>query len=165
MLLWNLGYFLFSNFLNSINLVKGAVTGITPTDQGKGSGFHQSLQTDQVVGIMDSGVVKQVSMEKNKEEKPDKGINVHTFSKAMGRSVSKNQPPVDKSRVQKMTQHDSGLKNVKSTTVFRGKIFCFSNLFPEERVSYLDPCYNLHVYRCQMDIIHFCTRIIMDQCT
>ncbi|KAK7275610.1 hypothetical protein RIF29_16729 [Crotalaria pallida] len=110
--------------------VKGAVTGIMSTDHGKSSGFHQSLQTDQVVGIVDSG---DVSLEKKKEEKPDMGINVQTVKKAMGSSMSKNELPIDKFRVPKVMKHDSSVKKVKSTTVFRGKRFCFSNLFPEER--------------------------------
>ena len=110
-------------------------------DQVKSSCFRQSLQTDQMVGVIDSGVVMPVSLEKTKEEKLDMGTNVHIFSEAVGRSTKQNQYPVNKMSVQKMTQRDSSVEYVKSTTVFRGKIFCFSNLFPEERVSYQDLCY------------------------
>ncbi|CAL0315479.1 unnamed protein product [Lupinus luteus] len=120
-------------FLPKANSVKGgAAKSMMSTDQGKSSGFHQSLQTDHMVGIMDSGVVMPVSLEKSKE-KPDMGINVQTESKALGRSMSKKELHVDKFKVPKRMKHDSGVKKVKSATVFRGKIFCFSNLFPEER--------------------------------
>ncbi|KAJ1397083.1 BRCT domain [Sesbania bispinosa] len=118
--------------LPKASLVKGAVTGIMSMDQGKSSGFHQSLQTDQVVGIIDSRVVMPESLEKNKE-KSDMDINVLTFGKAKGRTMLQNQLPDNKLRVQKMTQHDSSVQHVKPTNVFRGKTFCFSNLFPEER--------------------------------
>lgn len=133
MLLWNHG-FICSDFLNSANLVKGAVTGIMPMDQGKGSGFHQSLQADQVVGIKDFGDVMPECLEK-KQEKPDMGINVLTLSKAKGRQ--QNQLPDNKLRVQKMTQNDSNSR-VKPTNIFRGKTFCFSNSFPDEKVRYMD---------------------------
>ncbi|XP_061372178.1 uncharacterized protein LOC133314681 isoform X2 [Gastrolobium bilobum] len=119
--------------LPKASLVNGAVTSIMSMDQGKRSGFHQSLQTDQVVGITDFGVVMPKSLEKDKEEKLGIGTNVHTFNKATGRAMAENQIPDNKLRVQKMTQYDSSVQYVKSTTVFRGKIFCFSNLFPEER--------------------------------
>ncbi|XP_019456415.1 PREDICTED: DNA topoisomerase 2-binding protein 1-A isoform X2 [Lupinus angustifolius] len=119
-------------FLPKASVKGAAVKSTMSTDQGKSSGFHQSLQTDHMVDIMDSGAVMPVSLEKSKE-KPDMGINVLTASKALGRSVSKKELPVDKFKVPKRMKQDSSVKKVKSTTVFRGKIFCFSNLFPEER--------------------------------
>ncbi|KAE9595895.1 putative BRCT domain-containing protein [Lupinus albus] len=120
-------------FLPKATSVKGgALKSMLSTEQGKSSGFHQSLQTDHMVSIMDSRVVMPVSLDKSKE-KPDMGIHVQTVSKALGRPVSKKELPVDNFKVPKRMKHDSGVKKVKSTTVFRGKIFCFSNLFPEER--------------------------------
>ena len=105
-------------------------------DQSKSSSFRQSFQTDQVVGIKEFGVIMPESLEKNKQEKHDMGMNVVTFGKASGRTTPQTQLPDKKLRGQKMTQRDSNV-HVKSTNVFKGKTFCFSNFFPEERVRYM----------------------------
>ncbi|XP_045806008.1 DNA topoisomerase 2-binding protein 1-A isoform X2 [Trifolium pratense] len=112
--------------------VKGVVSGIVPMDQSKSSSFRQSFQTDQGVGIKDFGVTMPESLEKNKQEKHNMGMNVVTFGKASGRTMSQTQVPDKKLRLQKITQHGSNV-HVKSTNVFKGKTFCFSNLLPEER--------------------------------
>ncbi|KAK7320972.1 hypothetical protein VNO77_30983 [Canavalia gladiata] len=109
------------------SLVRGAVTGSTSVDPSKSSSFHQSSRQ------VDFGVVMPESLERKKEVKTDIGINGHLFSKAMGETMPQNQLPDNKLRTQKMIQHDSSVQYVKSTHVFRGKIFCFSTLFPEER--------------------------------
>lgn len=110
-----------------------------PMDQFTSSSFRQSLQADPVVGNKDFGVKMSESLEKNKEEKHDMGMNVVTFGKAMDRTMPQTQLPDNKLRVQKMMQQDSNA-HVKSTNIFKGKTFCFSNLFPEERVRYMDLC-------------------------
>ncbi|KAL1320008.1 hypothetical protein AAHE18_14G025300 [Arachis hypogaea] len=109
------------------SIVKGASTGMSMV-QGKSCSFPKSLQSTQVVGVMASGGVKPVSLGK---DKLDVGTSVHSFSKAMGQ----NQHAANKMTAQKMTvtQRDPSVEYVKSTTVFKGKIFCFSDLFPEER--------------------------------
>ncbi|KAL2317839.1 hypothetical protein Fmac_031715 [Flemingia macrophylla] len=93
---------------------------------GKSSNFHHSSQGD-------FEIVKPESLEKRKEEKTDMAINGHLFSKAAGRTMLQNQLPDNKSRAQRMTQHDSSVQYAKSANVFKGKLFRFSNLFPEER--------------------------------
>lgn len=133
LLSWNSWLYLFSDFLNSASLVKGSVTGIMPMDQSKSPGFHQRFQTDQVVGIKEFGNILPDYLEKNKQEKPNMRMNVVTFGKATGKTMPQNQLTGDKLRAQKMTQHDSNV-HVKSTNVFGGKTFCFSNLFPAEKV-------------------------------
>ncbi|KAK7301429.1 hypothetical protein RJT34_12293 [Clitoria ternatea] len=112
-----------------VSSVKGAATGYMPVDQRKASTFHQSSQTDRV----DFGVAMPEYLEIKKKQKTDMGINVHSSSKAMGRTMLQNQLPDNRLRAQRTTQHDSSVQYAKSTNVFRGKIFCFSNLFPEER--------------------------------
>ncbi|TKY56104.1 DNA topoisomerase 2-binding protein 1-A [Spatholobus suberectus] len=109
------------------SLVKG-VTGSMSMDHGKSSSFHQSLQSDQ--GGFE--ILKPESLEKRKEETYT-GIYGHSFSKTIGRTMLQNQLPDNKLRTQRMTQHDSTVQYAKSANVFRGKLFCFSNLFPEER--------------------------------
>ncbi|MED6208905.1 hypothetical protein PIB30_049542 [Stylosanthes scabra] len=109
--------------------VNGALTGMS-TVQVKSCSFPQSLKSAQVVGVMASGGVKPVSLVEKNKDKLDMGTSVHSLSKAMG----KNQHAVNKITVQKMTvTQDSRVEYVKSTTVFKGKMFCFSDLFPEER--------------------------------
>ncbi|CAL5206616.1 unnamed protein product [Lathyrus oleraceus] len=119
-------------FLPKANSVKGAVTGIMPMDQSKSSSIRQSFQTNQVAGIKDFGVTIPESLDKNKQEKHSTGMNVVTFGKASDRTMPQTQHPDKKLRVQKSTQHDTNV-HVKSINVFKGKTFCFSNLFPEER--------------------------------
>lgn len=123
--------YLFSDFLNSASFVKG-VTGSMSMNHGKSSSFHQSSQGDQG----DFAIVKPESLEKRKKEKTDTGMNGHSFSKAIGRPMLQNQLPDNKLKAQRMTQHESSVQYIKSANVFRGKLFCFSNLFPEERVSF-----------------------------
>ncbi|MED6135396.1 hypothetical protein PIB30_046058 [Stylosanthes scabra] len=109
--------------------VNGALTGMSMV-QVKTCSFPQSLKSAQVSGVMASGGVKPVSLGEKNKDKLDMGTSVHSLSKAMG----KNQHAVNKMPVQKMTvTQDSRVEYVKSTTVFKGKMFCFSDLFPEER--------------------------------
>ncbi|RDY12354.1 hypothetical protein CR513_02868, partial [Mucuna pruriens] len=111
------------------SLVKGAATSSMPMEHSKSTSFHQNSQN----GHVDFEIVKPEYLEKRKEEKTDMGINGHSFSKAIGRTMLQNQLPNSKLRAQRMTQHDSIVQYAKSANVFRGKLFCFSNLFPEER--------------------------------
>lgn len=119
--------YLFSDFLNS---AKGAVTGSMSMDHAKISSFHQRLHQ------VDFEIVKPESLEKRKEEKKDMGINGHSFSEAIGRTMLQNQLPDNKLSSQRMTQHNSSVQYTKSANVFRGKLFCFSNLYPEEKASH-----------------------------
>ncbi|KAK7385140.1 hypothetical protein VNO78_30851 [Psophocarpus tetragonolobus] len=109
------------------SLVKGAVTGSMPMDHCKSSSFHQSSQQ------VEYEIVKPESLEKRKEEKEDIGINGHSFSKAIGRTKLQNQRADNKLSSQRMTPHESCVQYMKSANVFRQKLFCFSNLFPEEK--------------------------------
>nr|KYP40240.1 DNA topoisomerase 2-binding protein 1 [Cajanus cajan] len=84
------------------SLVKGVI-GSMSMDHGKSSNFHQSLQSDQG----DFEIIKPESLEKRQEEKTDKGVNGHLLGKATGRTMLQNQYPDNKSRAQRMTQHDS----------------------------------------------------------
>ncbi|KAG4379540.1 hypothetical protein GLYMA_16G005600v4 [Glycine max] len=106
---------------------KGAVTGSMSMDHAKISSFHQRLHQ------VDFEIVKPESLEKRKEEKKDMGINGHSFSEAIGRTMLQNQLPDNKLSSQRMTQHNSSVQYTKSANVFRGKLFCFSNLYPEEK--------------------------------
>lgn len=110
------------------SFVKG-VTGSVSMNHGKSSSFHQSSQNDQG----DFAFVNPQSLEKRKEEKIDTGINGLSFSKAIGRTKLPNQLPDNTLRAQRVTQHESSVQHTKSANVFRGKLFRFSNLFPEER--------------------------------
>ncbi|CAJ1971926.1 unnamed protein product [Sphenostylis stenocarpa] len=106
---------------------KGAVTGNTSMDHCKSSSYHQSSHQ------VDFEIVKPESLENRKEEIKDLEINGHTLRKAIGKTMLQNQPPDNKLGAKRMSQHDSSLQYAKSANVFRGKLFCFSNLFPEEK--------------------------------
>ncbi|KHN39648.1 DNA topoisomerase 2-binding protein 1-A [Glycine soja] len=110
---------------------KGAVTGSMSMDHAKISSFHQRLHQ------VDFEIVKPESLEKRKEEKKDMGINGHSFSEAIGRTMLQNQLPDNKLSSQRMTQHNSSVQYTKSANVFRGKLFCFSNLYPEEKANFI----------------------------
>ncbi|KAI4337857.1 hypothetical protein L6164_016226 [Bauhinia variegata] len=119
---------------DTAGFAKGAITSVLSINQGKSTTIHQNLQTNQVMGTIEPGVVMSSSLEKNKEMKMDIGVNDHLSLKATGRSTQKDQHPVsNKMKGQQMVQLDLSVQNVRSSTVFRGKIFCFSNSFPEER--------------------------------
>lgn len=122
------------NCSSSACFAKGAITGIIGMNQGKGSRTHQSLQADQVGGVMDSRVVMPLSVENKKEMKQEIRINDQTFLKSMGKSTQQTQLPIVNNKMKNM-QNESISQCVKSSTVFRGRIFCFSNSFPQERVS------------------------------
>lgn len=126
-------------FLNSASLVK-AVTESTSMDHSKSSSCHQSSHQ------VDFENVKPESLEKRKEQIKDMDINGHSFRKANCRTMLQNQLPDNKLSTQGMSQHDFSVQYEKSANVFRGKLFCFSNLFPEEKVSHYD--LNRHKHSC-----------------
>ncbi|XP_054788332.1 uncharacterized protein LOC129294174 isoform X2 [Prosopis cineraria] len=118
----------------SASFVKGAVTGIMGMNKGKGPSTHQSLQADQLITSMDSRVVMPLSVEKKEEKKLEMNVTDQTFLKSMDKSTQKTQLPVanNKMKGQKKMLNDSS-QCVKPSTVFCGRMFCFSNSFPEER--------------------------------
>ncbi|KAH1204406.1 DNA topoisomerase 2-binding protein 1-A [Glycine max] len=93
---------------------KGAVTGSMSMDHAKISSFHQRLHQ------VDFEIVKPESLEKRKEEKKDMGINGHSFSEAIGRTMLQNQLPDNKLSSQRMTQHNSSVQYTKSAN--RGEV-------------------------------------------
>jgi len=62
----------------------------------------------------------------------------HSVRKAHCRTMLQNQLPDSKLSTQRISQHDFSVQYENSANVFRGKLFCFSNLFPEEKVSHYD---------------------------
>ncbi|XP_068471908.1 uncharacterized protein [Phaseolus vulgaris] len=109
------------------SLVKGTVTGSTSMDHSKSSSCHQSSHQ------VDFKIVQPESLEKRKEEIQDMDINGYSFRKANCRTMLQNQLPDSKLSTQRMSRPDFSVHYEKSTNVFRGKLFCFSNLFPEEK--------------------------------
>ncbi|KAK7367966.1 hypothetical protein VNO80_09986 [Phaseolus coccineus] len=109
------------------SLVKGTVTGSTSMDHSKSSSCHQSSHQ------VDFKIVQPESLEKRKEEIRDMDINGHSFRKANCRTMLQNQLPDSKLSTQRTSQPDFSVQYEKSANIFRGKLFCFSNLFPEEK--------------------------------
>ncbi|XP_028781533.1 DNA topoisomerase 2-binding protein 1-A isoform X2 [Neltuma alba] len=118
----------------STSFVKGVVTGIMTMNKGKGFSTHQSLQADQAITSMDSRVVMPLSVEKREEKKLEIDVINQSSLKSMDKPTKQMQLPVvnNKMKGQKKMHNDSS-QCVKSSTVFWGRTFCFSNSFPEER--------------------------------
>ena len=102
------------------------------------------MSSDQVLGNRNSGI-RLLSLEKNKEERSEIDMNKDSSLKATSKFSEQSQLPVingkgngqlmDKKKGLKKTQHDSSVKNGKSSSVFKRRVFCFSKSFPEDRVS------------------------------
>jgi topoisomerase (DNA) II binding protein 1 len=111
--------------------------------QGKISTIHQRMPSDQLCGNT-SVATGMGSLEKNREDRSEINRKGDSSMKAAVRSSDRNKLPVikdrsnvqlhDKSMGQQKIQHDSSVQNGKPSSVFKGRFFCFSNSFPEDRV-------------------------------
>lgn len=130
---------LHSDHIDSVYSTKGTVTGMAGINPSKNSISHLSMPSDELLGSMNSEIGLP-SLERNREERSE--ISRDSSLKAMTRQ---NQVPVvndksnsrlsDKSKGRLNMQHDSSAKNGKPSSLFKGRVFCFSNSFPEDRVS------------------------------
>ncbi|XP_050255317.1 uncharacterized protein LOC126701251 [Quercus robur] len=127
---------------DSVFSTKGAVIGVASLNQSKNSTAHPSMSSDQVLGNRNSGIGLP-SLEKNKEERSEINTNGDSSLKATAKFSEQSQLPVingkgngqltDKKKGRQKTQHDSSVKNGKPSGVFKGRVFCFSKSFPEDR--------------------------------
>ena len=102
------------------------------------------MSSDQVLGNRNSGI-RLLSLEKNEEDRSEIDMNKDSSLKATSKFSEQSQLPVingkgngqlmDKKKGLKKTQHDSSVKNGKSSSVFKRRVFCFSKSFLEDRVS------------------------------
>lgn len=108
---------------------------------------HCSMQSYQLPESKSAGIGMPSSLEKSREEKPKINMKGGSSAEIAARSSQWSQLPVvnvrctgqidDKNKARRNSQHDS-VHNGKLSSVFKGKIFCFSNSFPEDRVSFLN---------------------------
>ncbi|XP_035541604.1 DNA topoisomerase 2-binding protein 1-A [Juglans regia] len=122
---------------DSVYSTKGTVTGMAGINQSKDSISHLSMPSDELLGSVNSEIGLP-SLERNREERSE--ICRDSSLKAMTRQ---SQVPVvndksnsrlsDKNKGRLNMQHDSSAKNGKPSSVFKGRVFCFSNSFPEDR--------------------------------
>ncbi|KAL4596130.1 hypothetical protein ACB092_12G142000 [Castanea dentata] len=127
---------------DSVFSTKGAVIGVASLNQSKNYTAHPSISSDQVLGNRNSGIGLP-SLEKNKEERSEINMNRDSSLKATAKFSEQSLLPVingkgngqlmDKKKGRQKTQHDSSVKNGKPSSVFKGRVFCFSNSFPEDR--------------------------------
>ncbi|XP_075647352.1 uncharacterized protein LOC142618322 isoform X1 [Castanea sativa] len=127
---------------DSVFSTKGAVIGVASLNQSKNYTAHPSISSDQVLGNRNSGIGLP-SLEKNKEERSEINMNGDSSLKATAKFSEQSLLPVingkgngqltDKKKGRQKTQHDSSVKNGKPSSVFKGRVFCFSNSFPEDR--------------------------------
>ncbi|KAF3974026.1 hypothetical protein CMV_002603 [Castanea mollissima] len=127
---------------DSVFSTKGAVIGVVSLNQSKNYTAHPSISSDQVLGNRNSGIGLP-SLEKNKEERSEINMNRDSSLKATAKFSEQSLLPVingkgngqltDKKKGRQKAQHDSSVKNGKPSSVFKGRVFCFSNSFPEDR--------------------------------
>lgn len=130
---------LHSDHIDSVYSTKGTVTGLASINQSKNSISHLTMPSNELLGSMNSEMGLP-SLERNREERSE--ISRDSSLKAM---TGQSQVPVvydksnsqlsDKNKGQQNVKHDSSAKNGKLSSVFKGRVFCFSNSFPEDRVS------------------------------
>ncbi|WCJ44425.1 transcription coactivators [Euphorbia peplus] len=109
---------------------KGVLAGTYGTNQGKTSGIKSSSHPDKFMAseIFGDGIVS--SLEKNREVKP----KINTSRSADVRQSQQNLFSVsDQRKGGNKMQPISSSQNQKASNVFKGKSFCFSNSFPEDR--------------------------------
>ncbi|PQM37677.1 hypothetical protein Pyn_12723 [Prunus yedoensis var. nudiflora] len=98
-------------------LPEGALIGMTSTIQGTISTTHLSIPSDQLHGNT-SAATGMGSLEKKREKKPEINMKGSVKQYNCGRL---------------MMEYDSSVQNGKESSVFKGRLFCFSNSFPEDR--------------------------------
>lgn len=135
-------FVLFSNSapddIDSVSSIKGTVVGVIAMNQSKISSVDPSSYANQLPVSANYGNIMPSSMEKNRDKNPEISMNGDISQEVTVRQSQQNPVVNDRKKGGKKMQHDSGDQNVqngKSLTVFKGKTFCFSKSFPEDRVS------------------------------
>lgn len=117
---------------------KGAPLCTKNLNQGKESSVRHSLPSDQMLWSTNSGIGMPSSLEENREEREEIHMKGESSLEATAVPSQQNLLPAlsDKNKTQLRMKKDfrvESLQNMKLSTVFRGKIFCFSNSFHEDR--------------------------------
>ncbi|GAY52091.1 hypothetical protein CUMW_139280 [Citrus unshiu] len=117
---------------------KGAPLCTNNLNQGKESSVRHSLSSDEMLRSTNSGIGMPLSLEENREERAE--IHMKRESSLEATAVPSQQNLLsalsDENKTQLRTKEDfrvQSLQNMKLSTVFRGKIFFFSNSFPKDR--------------------------------
>lgn len=117
---------------------KGAPLCTNNLNQGKESSVQHSLSSDEMLRSTNSGIGMPLSLEENREERAE--IRMKRESSLEAPAVPSQQNLLsalsDGNKTQLRTKEDfrvQSLQDMKLSTVFRGKIFRFSNSFPEDR--------------------------------
>ncbi|KAL9449738.1 hypothetical protein AB3S75_011629 [Citrus x aurantiifolia] len=117
---------------------KGAPLCANNLNQSKESSVRHSLSSDEMLWSTNSGIGMPLSLEENREERAE--IHMKRESSLEATAVPSQQNLLsalsDENKTQLRTKEDfrvQNLQNMKLSTVFRGKIFRFSNSFPKDR--------------------------------
>ncbi|KAG5245964.1 BRCT domain-containing family protein [Salix suchowensis] len=121
-----------------VSSLKGTVTGMTG-NQAKSSSIHPSIHSDQLLGSANSGLRMPSLLKENRDVEPEMNINLSNSMEGTVRWSQPNVLPVanDLKKGAKRMQNDccdQDVQRMKSINVFKGKTFCFSKSFPEDRV-------------------------------
>lgn len=128
-----------SALIDSVWSTKGAQMCMSNLNQGQESSVLHSTPPDHMLQSVNPGIEMPLSLEEIGAERPKINLKSQSSLDVLAGSSRQSQLPAVKNRNkswQKM-QEDSTVQNLqdrKSSTVFKGKIFCFSNSFPEDRV-------------------------------
>lgn len=125
--------------VDPVSSLKGTITGMAG-NQAKSSIVHPSIHSDQVLGGANSGLRMPSLLKENRDVKPEMNINLSIPLEGTVRWSQQNVFPVvkDPKKGAKRTQNDCSdqdVQRMKSINVFQGKTFCFSESFPEDRVT------------------------------
>ncbi|CAK7346916.1 unnamed protein product [Dovyalis caffra] len=124
---------------DSVSSLKGAMAGMAG-NQARGSIVHPSIHSGQLLGGNNSDHSMPSLLEENRDVKAEMNINSSISLEGTVRRSQQNVFPVvnDPKKGSKRMQNDCSDQNVqrrKSLDVFKGKTFCFSKCFPEDRRS------------------------------
>ncbi|XP_031281662.1 DNA topoisomerase 2-binding protein 1-A isoform X3 [Pistacia vera] len=123
---------------DSVWSTKGAQICTNNLNQGQESSVLQSTPPVEMLQSVNPGIGMPLSLEETRAERPKINLKSQSSLDVLAVSSRQSQLPAVKNRNksrQKMQEDFTvqNLQNRKSSTVFRGKIFCFSNSFPEDR--------------------------------
>lgn len=101
-------------------------------DQNKVPIVHPTIPSNELEGSIQVRIGKPSMIEEKIEEKSEANVSGDRTMKLS----QKRQPPVSNgiNKSQEKMRPDFTVQNGKSSCVFKGKIFCFSSSFPEDRV-------------------------------
>lgn len=120
-------------------------------DQNKVPNVHPTMPSNELEGNVHVRIGKTSNIEEKIQEQSEANMNGDGTMKLS----QKRQPSVanGRNKSQEKMQHDFTVPNGKSSCVFKGKIFCFSSSFPDDRVCCKNSFLFLHLILSKMFVM------------